>query len=146
MKQENKDLVFMYMSMALPYRVKILHEGWDYDRDCEFSSVETLIGINDRFILTLWRGKKDEHSIQEPLSIVDYKPFLRPMLSMTEEEIEEFRHFKDYLQESECKIHIANYNQIQWLLEKHFDFMELIPKGLAIKVTKENNPYKITEE
>lgn len=114
--------------MALPYGVKILHEGWDYDRDCEFSSVETLIGINDRFLFTL--------------SIVDYKPFLRPMSSMTLEEIEEFRHFKDYLRESECKIHIANYNQIQWLLEKHFDFMELIPKGLANEVTEDNNPYK----
>lgn len=145
MKQD-KDLLLRYLSMAIPYNVKILHNDWDYDRDCDFSSVETLIGVDDRFIYTLKGGKKDEHSIIEPLSVLDYKPYLRPMSSMTLKEIGEFQHFKDYLRESECKIHIANYNQIQWLLEKHFDFMGLIPINLAIKVTKENDPYTITED
>ena len=28
-----------------------------------------------------------------------------------------------------------------WLLAHHFDFMGLIPKGLAIKATEDNNPY-----
>ena len=31
---------------------------------------------------------------------------------------------------------------IDWLLKNHFDFLELIQKGLAIEVTEENNPYK----
>ena len=31
---------------------------------------------------------------------------------------------------------------IDWLLKNHFDFRGLIPKGLAIAVTEENNPYK----
>ena len=31
---------------------------------------------------------------------------------------------------------------VNWLLKNHFDFMGLIPKGLAIEVTEENNPYK----
>jgi hypothetical protein len=31
---------------------------------------------------------------------------------------------------------------IDWLLKNHFDFRSLIPKGLAIEVTKDNNPYK----
>lgn len=30
-----------------------------------------------------------------------------------------------------------------WLNAHHFDYRDLIKKGLAIEVTKENNPYKI---
>ena len=33
-------------------------------------------------------------------------------------------------------------NCINWLLENHFDFMELIPMDAAIEITKDNNPYK----
>jgi hypothetical protein len=31
---------------------------------------------------------------------------------------------------------------IDWLNANHFDYRGLIEKGLAIEVTKENNPYK----
>jgi hypothetical protein len=31
---------------------------------------------------------------------------------------------------------------INWLLKKKFDFMGLIDKGLAIRVTEKNNPYE----
>jgi hypothetical protein len=31
---------------------------------------------------------------------------------------------------------------IDWMLNKHFDIFDLIPKELAIAVTEENNPYK----
>ena len=33
-------------------------------------------------------------------------------------------------------------SSIDWLLEHHFDYRGLIDKGLAIEVTKENNPYE----
>lgn len=142
--------------MALPYGVKILHNGWDFDRDCEFSSVETLIGINDRFILTLCGGKKGEHSIQEPLSILDYKPFLRPMSSMTKEENEEriqlgiwrSSRLGGYCEVTRIDPDVSEYcnsqafqNALIFLLRERFDIFGLIPKGLAIEVTKEKNPY-----
>ena len=44
-------------------------------------------------------------------------PYLRPLSSMTEEEL------------AKCSSH-------------HFDYRGLIKKGLAIAVTEENNPYK----
>ena len=56
-------LLVRYLSMALPYGVKILHNDWDYDRDYEFSSVETLIGIDDRFIYTLKGGVKKTNTV-----------------------------------------------------------------------------------
>lgn len=37
-------------------------------------------------------------------------------------------------------------NALDFLLREHFDIFGLIPKGLAIEVTEENNPYSITEE
>ena len=160
MKQEDKELLLRYLSMALPYGVKILHNGWDFDRDCEFSSVETLIGINDRFILTLWRGEKDEHSIQEPLSILDYKPFLRPMSSMTEEEDKKRIQLGIWRSSQtngyevtritpdipECYNSQAFQNALDFLLREHFDIFGLIPKGLAIEITEGNNPYNIAED
>ena len=161
MKQEYKKLLFKYLSMALPYGVKILHNDWDYDRDCEFSSVETLIGIDDRFIHTLCRHGKDEHSIQEPLSILDYKPFLRPMSSMTGEEDEKriqlgiWRSSQTNGYEvtrinpegiSESYDSQAFQNALDFLLRKHLDIFGLIPKGLAIAITEENNPYNTVEE
>ena len=63
--------------------------------------------------------------------------YLRPMSSMTEEEKEEY----DIL----CNYNNSEQNAIillDWLLKKHFDYRGLIPKGLAIEVTKENNTYK----
>ena len=36
----------------------------------------------------------------------------------------------------------VQYYHIDWLNAHHFDYRELIEKGLAIEVTEENNPYK----
>ena len=38
--------------MALPYGVKDLHEGWNYEWDQELSTLERVIGIDDKFIYT----------------------------------------------------------------------------------------------
>jgi hypothetical protein len=38
--------------------------------------------------------------------------------------------------------YIKNYEQVDWLNAHHFDYRNLIEKGLAIAVTEENNPYK----
>ena len=94
MKPEDKDLLLRDLCARIPYGVKIMCKGWDSDQGCEFTTVEELVGIDDRFIYTLWRGEKDKHSIKEPCSITDFKPFLRPLSSMTEEEKEELRILK----------------------------------------------------
>lgn len=150
MTQEEK-LLLKDLSARLPYGVKLLCNGWDSDGGCEFSTVETLIGIDDRFIHTLWRNEKDKHSIEEPLSILDYKPFLRPRSSMTDEEREELRkeQIKDEQLFADC---IINHPEMRgltiphfaadWCNKNHFDYRGLIEKNLAIAVTENNNPYK----
>ena len=73
-------------------------------------------------------------------------PYLRPMSSMTEEEVKEFY-------DVECMDAKVGYikptwnwhftiNGIDWFNKNHFDYRGLIEKGLAIVVTEENNPYK----
>lgn len=122
--------------MALPYGVKVWYKYYSENVTEKFATsirlVDGKIALSSKF-----NREGDWYPIEEANELL-IKPYLRPMSSMTLKEIEEFRHFKDYLRESECKIHIANYNQIQWLLETHFDFMGLIPKGLAVDATEEN--------
>lgn len=154
MTQENKELLLKDLCARLPYGVKILHDGWDYDRDCEFSTVETLIGINDRFIYTLCGDEKDRHSIKEPLSILDYKPYLFPLLSMTEEQrielykvlgwgyeshyhlSKEWEDLNDSIDNNDLFLPaswISDLNKIHnWLNKNHFDYQGLIKKGLAL--------------
>ena len=146
MKQNYKELLLKDLCARLPYGVKILYNGWDSDGGCEFSTVETLIGIDDRFIYTLWRDEKDKHSIVEPLSITDYKPYLRPMSSMTEEEREEYHKLCDsycdvYHNNIVSNIYFDTVVSIDWLNSHHFDYRGLIEKGLAIETP--NNMYKI---
>ncbi len=91
------------------------------------------------------------------VGISDIKPYLRPMSSMTEEEKEvvsivlnyEFYIDDDYALVAEDDRHRIRLDLIQiykdWLNANHFDYRGLIPMGLAIAVTKENNPYKELE-
>lgn len=131
MTQEGKELLLKDICGRLTYGVKVQYEGWDSDHGCEFNTVEDLIGIDDKFIYTLWRGERDKHSIVEPLSIMDYKPYLRPLSSMTDEEREEYSEFIAEIYG--CAYFIDPISQMDWLDKNMFDYRGLIPKGLAIE-------------
>lgn len=75
------------------------------------------------------------------------KPYLRPMSSMTEEELKEYhktffyheRYDNEHKTGQNCSITFETYD---WLNAHHFDYRGLIPLGLAIDVTTlEDNPY-----
>ena len=72
------------------------------------------------------------------------KPYLRPMASMTEEERNEYN---EYFFHGASIGLMSNtetaYELIEWLNKNHFDYRGLIEMGLAIPVTKENNPYEV---
>lgn len=85
------------------------------------------------------------------------EPYLRPMSSMTKEEKEELVDFglafwdNGKYTDDEGNTIIYGEKEIQlipyietydWLNKHHLDYRGLIPMGLAIAVTKENNPYK----
>ena len=67
------------------------------------------------------------------ISCDDFKPYLRPMSSMTEEEKKESGEL--------YKKNTGMWDDLDWLNAHHFDYRGLIDKGLAIAVTEENNPY-----
>lgn len=149
MEQEDKQLLLKDLSARLPYGVKILHTGWDCDSNTDFNTVETLIGIDDRFIYTVWdkTGDRERHC----LSVSNWKPYLRPMSSMTEEERKELKCLFDAknitndsicfleggtLEEYEAQIPFSFCSKlIDWLNAHHFDFRNLIERGLAIDCT-----------
>lgn len=73
-----------------------------------------------------------------------FKPYLRPMSSMTEEEKKEYH--KTFRAEPYGSgsgwVYVESIHSFDWLNKKMFDYRGLIPKGLAIEVTESNNPYK----
>lgn len=133
MKQEDKELLLRYLSMALPYKIKVCL----YEKETCI-----LLGI-DGYEVYL---DVDSDSFR----IESIKPYLRPMSSMTDEEKMEFDNFcviDELVWKGNSDIGYKNQaiimsNAIIWLLKKHFDFMDLIAKGLALEASEENNPYK----
>lgn len=113
MTQEDKKLILKDLCARLHYGVKVT---WD-----------------EKYPLTL-----NPHIYAAICGRHDFswKPYLRPISSMTEEEMNEYKHFVAF---SGNPTGSANF--ISWLNAHHFDYRGLIEKGLAIKVTEENNPY-----
>lgn len=110
MTQEDKQLLLKDLSTRLPYGVI-----------CEFS--------NDKVLVT---AKLGLGGLEEFIYGTDVKPYLRPMLSMTEEEQEEFDKWHEELEEGRIKDwKYAEYND--WLNAHHFDYRGLIEKGLALE-------------
>ena len=149
MKQENKDLLLRYLSMILPYEVKVWYKYYSENVTEKFATsirlVDGKIALSSKF-----NREGDWYPIEEANELL-IKPFLRPMSSMTDEEKKEFDKFSiinEFVWKGDSKNGYKNQaiimsDAINWLLKKHFDIFDLIPKGLAIEVTEENNPYKI---
>lgn len=129
MTQKDKELLIKDLCARLPYGVKCLVNFND-----ETKHIMTLkTSLPNSF------GKWDFYNEKYSACSDDFKPCLRPMSSMTEEEIDEFTQFDVY---SDGEYVMPNYKTIDWLNKHHFDYRGLIERGLAIEVTKENNPYK----
>jgi hypothetical protein len=124
MKQEDKELLLKYLCAMLPYN--------------------PVVHIKDINVCYYDNYLCEDYLAKFRVNSIIIMPYLRPMSSMTEEEEEEFVLLTDIMlrygkNNNLCCLPL---DAIQWLLKKHFDFMGLIPKGLAIEVTEENNPYK----
>ena len=104
MNKENKELLLKDLSARLFYGVMI--EGLEHP---EIMTIKHL-------------------AIISVMSAEPYKPYLRPMSSMTEEEKEEYHKLCD----SYYGIYFDSIDSIDWLNSHHFDYRGLIPKGLAL--------------
>lgn len=154
MTQEEKQLLLQDLCARLPYGVIV-----DY-KENEFETPHWKITTIYPETLDGWIGYDKRvgagsESGSRPFKIGEVKPYLRPMSSMTEEErkeigilIREKRPNPYGIINNEgvdnllLSVSVTSTVLIDWLLSKHFDVRGLIPKGLAIEVTEENNPYK----
>ena len=116
MTQEDKDLLLKDLSARLPYGVIMTNIEL-----CETHYPLICEDLSDAMYEEDW----------------DDVPYLRPLSSMTEEEKEEL--IKNFWGSHTAK---DTFEELSWYLSKHFDINGLIPKGLAIEVTEDNNPYK----
>ena len=138
MKKEDKDLLLKDLCARLPYGVII--EGLEHP---EIMTIKHL-------------------AIISVMPTEPYKPYLRPMSSMTKEGTKEL--FKEIGFEFTCNTcgipahytyefaeqikgiptitNVEFIKVIDWLNAHHFDYRGLIERELAIVVTKENNPYE----
>jgi hypothetical protein len=135
MTQEDRELLLKDLSARFPYGVicKVEFkdsEGWK----AQNMSLKGVF-INECYFTT------DIGSIYSK----EFKPYLRPMSSMTEEELKTFYRIEDMEHPVIWNIPQSNWHfsvdGIDWLNAHHFDYRGLIEKGLAIAVTEENNPY-----
>ena len=131
MTQEDKKLLLKDICARLPYGVKMNHIA-----DSEHSP-KTLIGVAKNMITLEGLGG------YECVDIEDYKPYLFPLSSMTEEQKKEYNYWKHevfvcHYEYGDAVEEIELYDSpesFEYLIENHFDYRGLIPKGLAIDAT-----------
>ena len=144
MKQEDKELLLKDLCARLPYGVKVktlLKEPYTLKGlfDTEYGGVMgCLLG---KFVTNNVSPKTTNYPLEQ------FKPYLFPLSSMTEEQQEEFdRIYADDMQVVACNLknrldgkpyekNYGHYRHIDWLNANHFDYRGLIPKGLAIDAT-----------
>ena len=160
MTQQDKELLLEDLCARLLYGVNGL--AYIVGEPCNTNT--NIVGIINKSIVTNYEPPMPS-LIDLDSKYITIKPYLRPMSSMTEEEREDFYQnvldmdIEDVRYENDGKLPLP-YNQkdkfiwfeniyldntfavIDWLNAHHFDYRGLIDKGLAIEVTKENNPYK----
>ena len=138
MNQEDKELLLKDLSARLPYGVKIRLGDYDY-QVCGYDSEKEMP-------VKIWYYYDSNIILKSYIDIhlTGYRPYLRPMSSMTEEEKNEYLNTfkKSIIGTDEEDGRVWTVSSIDWLNAHHFDYRGLIERGLAIEVTEENNPYK----
>ena len=150
MNQEDKELLLKDLSARLSYGVKVETGGIG-------KTVES-ITIKPDYIEIVIKGTyafshfiyKNTEEWDKDNDLSRCKPYLRPMESMTEEEHTDFFNYHYNIGLEEIKksgnylkaAYLSDSAKFDWLNKHHFDYRYLIEKGLAIAVTKENNPYE----
>lgn len=130
MTQEEKQLVFVDLCGRLPYNVVV-----------QISYTEATVTVNGKN--TVYEDKMLDFNILETYGNV--KPYLRPMSSITEKELLEYFHIKYSkvtYKDKWKRIDVGKYHNVgiipideylDWLNAHHFDFRNLIGRGLALE-------------
>ena len=127
MTQEDKMLLIKDLSSRIPYAVHVQHisgvSGILHDISI-FHKYDKNDNIYDVICYTDFLGSS--------IGIEQFKPYLFPVSSMTEEQKKEYQYITErWMYDSSYSIS----DSIDWLNKHHFDYRHLIEKGLAIDAT-----------
>lgn len=132
MKKEDKDLLLKDLSARLPYGVKVKTPNDD--------GIYTLLSLNPNKGIAVIGMPFDDVFATSKVKVEDIKPYLRPMFSITEEEKKNWR--GKVLMSPKTVFSDEMDILYDFFNAHHLDYRDLIPMGLAIEVTEENNPYE----
>ena len=123
MNKKDKDLLIKDLSARVFYGVKV--------------NIEMAFPNSPQIVEVI--AKNGEIIVNGILTydIYYYKPYLRPMSSMTEEEKELMKGSVICFNELEGNSTLFDEIGLDWLLAHHFDFRGLIEKGLALEAPEE---------
>lgn len=134
MTQEDKDLLLKDLCARVPYGVKV---------DCKWKTPAPngtygMICKLDSFLLDQIYNMNDSD-----VPFDEFKPYLFPLSSMTEEQKEEYHYIVNYISPDDTdnwtEGEFIYTNQVEQLLHfyhtNHLDYRGLIPKGLAKDAT-----------
>lgn len=124
MTQEEIDVLLKDLCARLPYGIKVQYENEVFDIDN---------------ISPLYEEIKLDIANNYTISILEIKPYLFPLSSMTLEqryELHDLIHNLNVLViNGEIGDWIVSSSEIDWYNKNHFDYRGLIEKGLAIDAT-----------
>ena len=158
MTPKDKELLLKDLCARIPYELVgqcEIDASYDTSFDTKFQTHKfdaTVYGIKeDSLLVTPLIEDRDEQEfaneeIVDGVDILDFKPYLFPMSSMTEEQKKEYNNLRHYV-----PIYYYEYKELieeielyptlesfEYLIKNHFDFRNLIEKGLAIDATELN--------
>jgi hypothetical protein len=134
MTQEGKFLLLKDLNARLPYGVYVEHTTTKIRGKLKGMMFEHIYNDTDSIQdINAWAMFFGD----EYVDATYFRPILRPMSSMTEEERKEYKHLVAFSGSPDGATNFTD-----WLNANHFDYRGLIEKGLAIEVTEKNNPYK----
>ena len=122
MKQEDEELLNRDLIARLHYRVIVRNIRNKENCDIDFYHPRGVFELDISPI-----SPKSYNYQGYSCHIEDIRPYLRPMSSMTEEEMKEFEKIKLSYHFDE-----DGYVLFDWLNKHHFDYRCLIEKGLAL--------------
>lgn len=153
MNEEQMNLLEKDLHARLPYGIKGIASVKKFVRkivesDAEFSYEEKKVDVEAELIAIKYNDsillEYEPVDILDNYNLKDFKPYLRPMSSMTREELKELRDiFNGDIDFDECGLYIINsdfksfsYLELlvifDWFNVHHFDYRGLIEKGLAL--------------
>ena len=146
MTQKDKELLLRDLCARLPYEVMGQCEI-DASYDTSFDTIPqthkfnaVVYGINeDLLFVSPMIENQDElevanEEIADGVDILDFKPYLFPLSSMTKEQKKEYQYITErWMNDPAYSIS----DSIDWLNKHHFDYRGLIEKGLALEASEE---------